>query len=130
MDPIVLCRGCGEYKHFTHFKVGERTCRDCNETEPEWLDSLARAVVKAEAKERERQEAIKAKVQSIMDGTKPPELTNSEWRMLHRIDRGETGWDTSELIGRVVAIAEKRLGGDQGGVVLDQPLDKEHGVGG
>jgi uncharacterized protein (UPF0335 family) len=110
-DPIVQCPGCEEYRHRTWFKAGERYCRECQETNPEWLDSLARAVVRAEKMERQRQEAIKNEIQIIMAGTKPPGFTNKEWRVVHRIDRGEDIDPVSyqAIIGKLIRLAESRI---------------------
>jgi hypothetical protein len=132
MDPIVQCPRCQEYRHRSWFRAGERYCRECQDTEPEWLDSLARAVVAQEAMERERQAAIKAEADAMMNSIKPPELTSKEWRLLHRLDRGESvdSAEKNNALGKIIALAEKRLrrDGEQLGVVFDQPLDEGHGV--
>lgn len=132
MDPIVQCPRCEQYRHRSWFRAGERYCRECQDTEPEWLDSLARAVVAQDAMERERRAAIKTEADAIMNGVKPPEFTNRDWRTLHRIDRGEVDDAAIKavLVGKLIALAEKRLGGDgeQLGAVGDEPVDKEEGI--
>lgn len=123
-DPIIVCPSCGEYRHRSWFRAGERTCRLCQETNPEWLDSLARAVVRAEEATRTHQHEVKLEVKVLLAEPKPPEFTGSDWRLLQRIDHGATDEEIAaqkrvtvevaetmryELVEQAIKLAEKRL---------------------
>lgn len=105
MDRIVQCQSCGEYKHVSHFSVGERGCMECVR-----LKKVIRPV-EIKAQNSRMSEHIRRAVKAIMsewvsNDTMPEEITAGERQVIRR---RALDMVSQSVIAREMGISEKRV---------------------
>lgn len=102
---VIQCQSCGEYKHVTHFRGGDRACQECVRQ-----GKVFRPMQLA-PQQKQMDEHLRRAVKAIMsewvsNDSMPDEITAGERKVIRR-----RGLDlvSHDVVARELGISEKRV---------------------